>query len=345
MFGRFPYLLVCLVSILLSFCSFYLCVFHLTEHEETLSYKFQVENVTAKDKLSDPLESNSKEDSVIDVANTNADDSEETKEEIIDIDIEEDNKDPLEKREIDLSELRRPEESNLDKPLVHFNLDVESKKLVHFNLDEESKFSPESPESQKFEIFSIKTLGPIFLYCCISYTSMNYMTALPLYFSAPSTQGGLSLNSRDTSISFSVIAGAKVFVQFFLVDWIFSFIGSTRAAYCTGMIAYLPVHILIPFLVYMAPVVQTVMILILMSCLGTIEAISYLGVMLMITESQVPQNLGVAHGLASTLSALTRTVAPAVGGSVWEWGVSVHAPWVVFLVGGIVAMLGVLSMI
>jgi MFS family permease len=200
-----------------------------------------------------------------------------------------------------------------------------------------------SPTRRVFQFFTWNTMGPIFLYCTIAYTNMTYMTALPLFFSSKKADGGLGLNSRDTALSFTVIAGTKLFFQFFLFDRTLLWIGSAKKTYKVGMLLYLPGHIFIPFLVYSSGMAGFVCNFIVMACFGTCESLGYLAVILLITESQQPQNLGIAHGLASTLAALARTLAPAICGFVWEWGVTLHWNWLVFFMGGSVALMGVIA--
>jgi MFS family permease len=148
------------------------------------------------------------------------------------------------------------------------------------------------------------------------------------------------LNSRDTALSFTIIAGTKLFVQFFLFDRLLLFIGSAKKTYRLAMVLYLPGHLLIPFLTYLSGVFYFIVNFILMGSFGTCESLGYLAVILLITESQQPQHLGIAHGLASTLAALARTVSPAVCGFVWEWSVDLHWNWLVFFMGGAVALMG-----
>jgi MFS family permease len=200
-----------------------------------------------------------------------------------------------------------------------------------------------SPPNIPFRFVTWNTLGPIFLYCTIAYTHMTYMTALPLFYSAPKVDGGMGLNARDTALSFSIIAGSKLFVQFFLFDKALLYFGGSKNTFRIGMMLYLPGHFLIPLLVYTSGIFEFLLTFMIMASFGTSESFGYLSVILLITESQLPQHLGVAHGLASTLAALARTLSPTISGSIWELGVALHWPWLVFMVGGGIAILGSIS--
>jgi MFS family permease len=200
-----------------------------------------------------------------------------------------------------------------------------------------------STNSAQFHFLTWNTLGPIFLYCTIAYTNMAYMTALPLFFSTPRERGGLGLNSRDTAMSFSIIAGTKLFVQFFLFDRVLVSMGSAKKTFEWGMLLYMPGHIVTPFQVYFSGIFGFFTNFVVMASFGTCESLGYLSVILMITESQQPQNLGIAHGLASTLAALARTLSPAITGFIWEWGVDLQWNWLVFVIGGGIALMGAIS--
>jgi MFS family permease len=201
----------------------------------------------------------------------------------------------------------------------------------------------DSPTEVHFQFFTWNTLGPIFLYCTIAYTNMTYMTALPLFFSTPKERGGLGLNSRDTAMYFSIIAGTKLFVQFLLFDRVLLYMGSAKKTFEWGMLLYIPGHVLTPFQVYFSGFIGFLSNFFVMSTFGTCESLGYLSVILMITESQQPQHLGLAHGLASTLAALARTLSPAITGVIWEWGVELHWNWLVFVVGGGMALMGAIA--
>lgn len=204
--------------------------------------------------------------------------------------------------------------------------------------------------SRTFTFFSWATMGPIFLYCVIAYVNMTYMTTLPLFYSAPRQDGGLNYDSSKTSISLSILALSKLLVQLFVYDRILvSLQSSSKRTFLLGMGLLVPSHLLMPFLFFMTDegtdggYVQFLFTVLSMSVFGFCEALAYLSVILLITESQVPENLGKAHGLASTLAAFARTAAPTIGGSIWEWGVSLEWSFMVFVYGALVSFMGLVA--
>lgn len=194
-----------------------------------------------------------------------------------------------------------------------------------------------------FSITSWGTLGPIVLYMTIAFINSTYLTTLPLFYSSSYKQGGLGLDARSVALSFSLLAGSKLLFQFFLFDKILLAIGTSKRTFSVGMLLYIPSHIAIPFLAILGSVGQFLLISIIMISFGTGESLAYLAVILMITESQVPANLGKAHGLASTSAALCRTIAPSIAGALWEWSVTLKWNWLVFVVGALMSIFGLIA--
>ncbi|RKO92839.1 major facilitator superfamily domain-containing protein [Blyttiomyces helicus] len=176
------------------------------------------------------------------------------------------------------------------------------------------------------------TLIAIGCYCLIASCNMFYVTSLPLYFSAPPATG-LALPARDTSLAFSLLAGIKLLVQLLGCNLLVDRLGS-RTTYRIGMAMMVPCNLLVPLIGLVPPtsgVGRLVAMYALMAAFGVAEALSYLSVILAITESVPdPRRLGLAHGLAATCAALARTVSPAAAGAIWEWGFALGSPWIVF---------------
>ncbi|KAJ3323492.1 hypothetical protein HDV06_001769 [Boothiomyces sp. JEL0866] len=212
---------------------------------------------------------------------------------------------------------------------------------VELSLDQEQD-EEEPTHSPKFIFLSWKTLTPILLYCLIAYVNMSYVTALPLFFSASKDTGGIEMNSRDTAFSFTISASSKLITQLFFFDKFLQFLKTPKTTYQFGMLLLIPMFLLITVLSSLESL-RFIVILLIMIGIGISEALAYLAVMLLITESQVPQNLGLAHGLASTLSALARTFSPAISGLVWEMGVDMKIPGLVFILGAIISAAGVFA--
>jgi hypothetical protein len=181
------------------------------------------------------------------------------------------------------------------------------------------------------------------LYCTIAFTNTAYNTSLPLFYSSPLDKGGLGLNSQSTAFSLSVIASSKLFCQVFVFDKVFVYTKTAKRTFTFGMGLYIPNHILIPFLAIIHGISRNILTIIIMTSFGVCESFGYLSVILMITESQNIFNLGKAHGLASTMAALSRTIAPALMGVIWELGVDLGWNWLVFAVGGLIATVGFIA--
>ncbi|KAH6577403.1 hypothetical protein BASA60_004029 [Batrachochytrium salamandrivorans] len=218
-------------------------------------------------------------------------------------------------------------------------------------------------------------------------TSTMSLTPLPLYLSAPrevsslaiitpqisnmtnqsmsavshpSSGVGAGLNSRDTSFYLMAISATKLLTQMVLFKHIksyFVFRGESRGSFQAAMALYIPAHFAIPIASSMVafipsntpvPLVFTTAMCIIMSLFGIAEAVAYVSVIVLITESASGTGaLGLAHGFASTMAACVRTLGPALVGILWEIGASFIAPgasvWVVFGGGAAVAFMGVIA--
>ncbi|KAJ3216899.1 hypothetical protein HDU67_008806 [Dinochytrium kinnereticum] len=81
--------------------------------------------------------------------------------------------------------------------------------------------------------------------------------------------------------------------------------------------------------------------IIIMILFGFVEAIAYLSVIIMITDSVDPGSLGAAHGLAATCAAGARTLAPPLAGTFWQLGVLWGIPWLIFAVIAFAGIFGI----
>ncbi|KAI8909506.1 major facilitator superfamily domain-containing protein [Gorgonomyces haynaldii] len=200
-----------------------------------------------------------------------------------------------------------------------------------------------SRQERPFSFLSPNVLGPITMYCIIAYTNMAYFTSVPLYFSTSRKNGGLEMNSRDTSFLLLTISLAKLCVQLLFFQRILFHLGGSRQTYRLAMALYVPGHLLISCLYLLPTSVLPFANFFLMCCFGIAESLAYLSVMLRITESVAPRHLGVAHGFASTMAALVRTIAPALTGSIWEWGHRLGWTSLVFFIGALTSLGGVVA--
>ncbi|KAJ3268872.1 hypothetical protein HDV01_002130 [Terramyces sp. JEL0728] len=248
--------------------------------------------------------------------------------------------DDLDSFEMELSESFN--ENSLDEGIRHKRRTLSGTEIELSMEQVQPDEDEESARSAKFIFLSWKTLTPILLYCLIAYVNMSYVTALPLFFSASRDTGGIEMNSRDTAFSFTVSASSKLITQLFFFDKLLFALKTPKAAYQFGMLLLVPMFLMITVLSSLDNF-RFVVILAIMVGIGISEALAYLAVMLLITESQIPQNLGLAHGLASTLSALARTFSPAISGLVWELGVGMKMPGLVFILGACISVAGVFA--
>ncbi|KAJ3087985.1 hypothetical protein HK102_009827, partial [Quaeritorhiza haematococci] len=156
------------------------------------------------------------------------------------------------------------EEDDDDDTAVDMDLDMEASGMG-ISMKPIKKHNPLAPPSNSFPTSSTTSLRsvlgtftrlpsrtwyPIFLYCTIATVNMMYVTALPLFFSAPLGEGGgLSLTPNETSFAMTTVAICKLVVQLFAFEIFLGRLGIVRC-YQVGMALYIPANILIPLVAY-----------------------------------------------------------------------------------------------
>ncbi|KAJ3278048.1 hypothetical protein HDU79_001912, partial [Rhizoclosmatium sp. JEL0117] len=76
-------------------------------------------------------------------------------------------------------------------------------------------------------------------------------------------------------------------------------------------------------------------LVLLMCFMGTGDGLTYLSVVMLITDSVPETQYGLIHGLGGCLASIVRTIGPTLGGVLWEAG---GANWVVFVVTGLIVV-------
>ncbi|KAI8830708.1 major facilitator superfamily domain-containing protein [Chytridium lagenaria] len=183
---------------------------------------------------------------------------------------------------------------------------------------------------------------PVGLYMMIAFCNMSWVTALPLLFASDTVK----LSPRSSSFLLTTIAISKLFFQTFAFRILVVNL-RVRGAYQVGMMMLIPACIGMKLVgevmrgddSHEGAWMFTIMI---MLFFGFVEAISYLSVIIMITESVEPGSLGAAHGLAATCAAASRTLAPPLAGTLWQLGLLWEIPWLIFAV---IACTGVASIV
>ncbi|KAJ3071261.1 hypothetical protein HDU98_005607 [Podochytrium sp. JEL0797] len=187
-----------------------------------------------------------------------------------------------------------------------------------------------------------KVMFPILLYVLIAFCNRAWSTLLPLLFSAKQENGGLGYTAFDTSFAMTIAACSKLLFQTVACQPIVARFG-TNTSYCIGMAAVVPACLMISFLGGTSGTgVEWILVLICMSLFGFVEALVYLSVIMMISDSVTTSSLGAAHGLAATCAAAVRTIAPPLVGYVWEFvAVQSKQPWTAFVIVEVAAILSI----
>ncbi|KAJ3026518.1 UNVERIFIED_CONTAM: hypothetical protein HDU68_005511 [Siphonaria sp. JEL0065] len=163
-----------------------------------------------------------------------------------------------------------------------------------------------------------KVVLPILLYVLIAFCNRSWSTLLPLLFAAKQELGGLGFTAFDTSFAMTAIVTR---------------LGMNKA-YCLGMAVIIPACVVISMTGGSSGSGWSwFVVLCCTSAFGFVEALTYLSVIMMITDSVPASSLGAAHGLSATCAAAVRTFAPPLVGYIWEYVSIEHTmPWTGFLV-------------
>jgi hypothetical protein len=192
---------------------------------------------------------------------------------------------------------------------------------------------------------SWSSLGAITLYCIIAFVNMGYFCSLPLYFSLAVSDGGIGLNSRETSLFMMIISSTKLVAQLFIVQGVLTRLGETINTYRWAMFGYVPAHILIALTRILPTYLVFSYTIFLMLFFGVFESLSYTSVILRITETAESSLFGFTHGFASTMAACARMLAPSVTGALFEFGHAIGMVSLVFYISAVLSFLAfVLSM-
>jgi hypothetical protein len=209
------------------------------------------------------------------------------------------------------------------------------------NQDEESD---PNPTNREFKLLSWITMGPIVCYCILAFTEMTYSTLIPLFFSSPPSAGGLGFNSRKTSLYIVIVSITNLSVSITnLVDVVIVVLSGSFNAFSISMTGFIPCLLLLPINAYIQGFNQTLGITIILGLMGVCEAIGYQSIILAITDSQASENLGKTHGIATSLAAVSRTVAPVMVGLGWDWSRVLGWDWYAFCGGAGTALMGAIA--
>ncbi|KAI8621018.1 major facilitator superfamily domain-containing protein [Chytriomyces sp. MP71] len=186
-----------------------------------------------------------------------------------------------------------------------------------------------------------KLMFPILLYVLIAFCNMSVVTILPLLFAAEPQYGGLGFSPLDASFAMTVSAVAELGFQTIMGQWLVLTLGLNRT-YCLGMAVVVPACLLVGALGGSTSLAGWYGIMLCMVLFGFVNAIAYLSVIMMISDSVPSASLGAAHGLAATCAAVVRTLSPPLSGWAWSFASTVvRVPVAAFLITHAVAVFAV----
>ncbi|TPX76288.1 hypothetical protein CcCBS67573_g02430 [Chytriomyces confervae] len=178
----------------------------------------------------------------------------------------------------------------------------------------------------------------IILYVFIAFCSMSWVTILPLLFATDPKYGGLGFSPFDSSFAMTFSAFSELFFQSILGQRTVLALGLNRT-FCLGMAVTIPATVLVGLLGGSTSTATWYSVMFCMILFGFINAMAYLSVIVMISDSVAPASLGAAHGLAATCAAVVRTFSPPLSGYAWSFAsTTVQAPVVAFLPAQVAAV-------
>ncbi|KAI8804580.1 major facilitator superfamily domain-containing protein [Cladochytrium replicatum] len=179
-------------------------------------------------------------------------------------------------------------------------------------------------------VLTARSIHIILLYSLFAFADSTFNTAMPLLAASPPDKGGLAMTPKSTALAVTCGNVAKLVTKavFYLLQKHFGTMGCYRLGVSFIMLAALTLALLRAGAGDGSAVWQLVAAAVFA---GIGSGISYLSVILALTESVSSEHLGLIHGLAGTTASLVRTVGPIVSGGLWQAGVREHVPGIVFV--------------
>ncbi|KAI8806660.1 major facilitator superfamily domain-containing protein [Cladochytrium replicatum] len=179
-------------------------------------------------------------------------------------------------------------------------------------------------------VLTAKSIHIIALYSLFAFADSTFNTAMPLLAASPPDKGGLAMTPKSTALAVTCGNLAKLVTKavFYLLQKHFGTMGCYRLGVSFIMLAALTLALLRAGAGDGSAVWHLVAAAVFA---GIGSGISYLSVILALTESVSSEHLGLMHGLAGTTASVVRTVGPIVSGGLWQAGVGAHAPGMVFV--------------
>ena len=191
-------------------------------------------------------------------------------------------------------------------------------------------------------MFFITYIATTILYFSISFINVYFFTSTSLFFSSKSH--GFGLDSKSTSLTFTYYSISRLATQIlFFAPVLAYFGGSAERLFKLAITTFLGFQSILPIFLLInnhKKIVFTLICLV-MLLVGGCEPLGYLSVLILLTEAQAPQNLGKAHGFASTMAAVSRTLAPLIAGETWDICGDLGLSWMIFIVGSVTPIAGV----
>ncbi|XP_065842032.1 uncharacterized protein [Oscarella lobularis] len=159
-------------------------------------------------------------------------------------------------------------------------------------------------------------------YCIFSFSVIGSDELISLWMATKQYRGGLSFSEKEIGISQSVLAAVLVPLQIIFAHRIEKKLGSLTAFYatctvCAFFIAALPVVSSIENTVLLWTVLF-INLFLMRFCI----VVAFVMISIFINNAMPKSRFGAINGLAISLTAFTRTLAPSFGGSLFAWCIS-----------------------
>lgn len=165
-----------------------------------------------------------------------------------------------------------------------------------------------------------KTLAPLLMYSTYALASSMFSSAIPLLASSSTSSGGYGLEAISTASIITLANASKLLTKALFWKLHDSVNSDTRLCYRLGIFLALPAYLLAPQKFHQGNQITLTPLYLAALFSGASEGLTYLSIVTFLTEQFSTDNdkvLGLAHGLAGTAAAFSKTLGPTLTGALW----------------------------
>ncbi|XP_065839738.1 uncharacterized protein [Oscarella lobularis] len=213
----------------------------------------------------------------------------------------------------------------LAEPMVAFSVesnDVEIKFSPTEKQEELDRFNDQVAKTTVWNLLKVKeTKLAVATYCMFAFSVVGSDELASLWMATKKYRGGLGFSEKDIGLFQAVLACVTVPLQIHLTHKLENKLGSLTTFYvtCIACVFFMAFQPVVSSIESRIPLWIVLFITLFMMRLSI--NVAYVMIAIFINNSVPKRQAGAINGLAVSLAAVTRSVAPSVGGSLFAWSI------------------------